>query len=386
MFPQENQNIRFFRCSGNFQKRYLVHSQLPEDNLERHAKIVKTDQNSPSVNYLEEAAEIIRSGGLVVFPTETVYGLGASAFSSSACLKIFQAKNRPPDNPLIVHVSSFRMLYDVVDCVPADLIQKLRQVWPGPVTVLFNRSSRIPDTVTGGSGRVAVRMPDNILALSLIERSGVPIAAPSANISTRPSISDSRYAIEELGDRVDYIFDCGPTPLGIESTIIDVSGDVPVLLRAGSKSVEELRKIFGDMQVTDVARGLAESPVAITPGMKYRHYAPKKSLILASSIETFLAISSEERFRDTVTLIGSSQACRMAKIPCISLGSEDNLQEVASSVFSSFRELEKTGSRIGIIMPFPEKGLGLAIMNRIRKASSGIIENVSELQNLIDAF
>ncbi len=351
--------------------------------MERRAKIVKTDQNSPSAEYLEEAAEIIRSGGLVVFPTETVYGLGASAFSSEACMKIFQAKNRPPDNPLIVHVSSFEMLYDVVDCVPADLVQKLMLVWPGPVTILFNRSSRISDTVTGGSGRVAVRMPDNVLALSLIDRSGVPIAAPSANISTRPSISDSRYAIEELGDRVDYIFDCGPTILGIESTIIDASGEMPVLLRAGSKSVEELRKIFGDIQVTDVTRGLVESPVAITPGMKYRHYAPKKTLILANSRETFVALSAEERFKDTVTLIGSSEACEMAKIPCISLGSEDELQEVASSIFSSFRELEKTGSRIGIIMPFPEKGLGLAIMNRIRKASSGIIENVSELQNLI---
>ncbi len=345
--------------------------------------IVKTDPEDPSDESINTAAEIIREGGLVVFPTETVYGLGANAYSPEACLKIFRAKERPPDNPLIVHISDMKMLKEITKGVGNDLIRKLEKIWPGPVTILLPKSSKISDTVTGGSPLVAVRMPESNLTLSLIKKAGVPIAAPSANISTRPSITDSTDAIEELDGRVDLIFDCGLTLQGVESTIIDFTGDKCTLLRAGAKPVEDLEKIFGPIEVTDFSRGLMESTVPLAPGMKYRHYSPRKRMYLAASVETLLNISQLEKLNDDVIIIASDEACNKSKIRCIRLGSESNLDLVARNLFAALRELDKTDCKIGLIQPFTEKGKGLAIMNRIRKAASGTAESIDSIQELL---
>ena len=347
------------------------------------ARILKTDPDNPQMEDLEFGAEIIRNGGLVVFPTETVYGLGANAKSADACKKIFIAKERPSDNPLIVHISSLKMLDEVVSHVPENIRPVLEMIWPGPVTLLFPKNNLIPDVVTGGSDLVAVRMPDNKLALGLIETSGVPIAAPSANVSTRPSITASRHAIVELVDKVDLIYDSGNTSYGLESTIIDVSGLKPVLLRSGSKSVEDLRSIFGPIEVTDFARGLAESPVPRAPGMKYRHYAPRKKLILASERQLAEAASKNPEFSGKLAIIGSSEICSNSSIKCLSLGSESDLGEVGRNLFSSFRELEEIVEVAGLVMPFTENGMGLAVMNRIRKASASTVESIEELEKLI---
>ncbi len=341
--------------------------------------VVKTDPAKPSDASIEAAAEVIRNGGLVVFPTETVYGLGANAYSSEACLKIFSAKERPPDNPLIVHISDIGMLKEVAGNVSREMLCKLEKVWPGPVTILLPKSKEIPDTVTGGSTLVAVRMPDNILSLELIRKAGVPIAAPSANISTRPSITDSKHAIEELDGRVDFIFDCGPTVQGIESTIIDVSGGECTLLRAGAKPVEELENIFGPIRLTDFSRGLLESTVPLAPGMKYRHYSPRKKLYLASSEPFIREVSGRNEFLGKILIIGSEETCSKSRLQCISLGNENNLDEVARNLFSALREFDKTQCDIGIIQPFGEKGKGLAVMNRIRKASSGYVGSLDSL-------
>ena len=345
--------------------------------------VVKTDPARPSDESIEAAAEVIRKGGLVVFPTETVYGLGADAYSRDACLKIFRAKDRPPDNPLIVHISDIGMLNEVAKNVSREMLGKLEKVWPGPVTILLPKSERIPDTVTGGSSLVAVRMPDNVLSLELIRKAGVPIAAPSANISTRPSITDSKHAIEELDDRVDFIFDCGPTVQGIESTIIDVSGGKCTLLRAGAKPVEELEKIFGPIRLTDFSRGLLESTVPLAPGMKYRHYSPRKKLYLASSESFILEVSGRNEFLGKILIIGSEETCSKSRLECISLGKENNMDEVARNLFSALREFDKTQCTIGIIQPFEEKGKGLAVMNRIRKASSGYVGNLDSLRTCL---
>lgn len=346
--------------------------------------IVKTDPVRPSNDSVEAAAEVIRRGGLVVFPTETVYGLGANAYSSEACLQIFKAKERPPDNPLIVHISDMSMLKEVAGHVSSEILGKLERVWPGPVTVLLQRSERIPDTVTGGSALVAVRMPDNILSLELIRKAGVPIAAPSANISTRPSITDSRHAIEELDGRVDFIFDCGPTAEGVESTIIDISGRECTLLRAGAKPVEELEEIFGPIRITEFSRGLLESTVPLAPGMKYRHYSPRKKLYLASSRLFVQEVSERSEFLGKILIIGSGETCAKSRLDCISLGKETDLDEVARNLFSALREFDKTQCEIGIIQPFEERGKGLAVMNRIRKASSGYTENLDSLRTYLN--
>lgn len=347
------------------------------------ATILRTDQENPAEDEVREGARVIREGGLVVFPTETVYGLGANAFSEEACRKIFKAKERPADNPLIVHISSLDRLNEVAENVPHDLIGKLEKVWPGPVTLLFHKGSLIPDLVTGGSSLVAVRIPANKLALRLIELAGVPIAAPSANVSTRPSITDSRYAISELEGRVDLIFDSGPTSRGLESTIIDVSGKTPVLLRAGSKPVEELKEIFGDIEVTDFARGMLESSIPLAPGMKYRHYSPNKKLFLASSLELLHIVAGNDSLKGRVVIMGSDELCASSSLACIKLGPEGDHHQAGRRLFSALRELEQLPEPVGVIMPFSEAGTGLAIMNRIRKASTAAFSSLEELQKLI---
>ncbi len=347
------------------------------------ARILKTDPVNPKTEDLEYGAKIIRNGGLVVFPTETVYGLGANAMSAEACQKIFIAKERPSDNPLIVHISSIDMLDQVVSEVPEKIRTVLAMIWPGPLTLLFPKNRVIPDIVTGGSDLVAVRMPDNKLALGLIETSGVPIAAPSANVSTRPSITASMHAIEELGDKVDLIYDSGSTSHGLESTIIDVSGPQPVLLRSGSKSVEELEEIFGPIEITDFARGLQESPVPRAPGMKYRHYSPRKKLFLASDRQFAEAISKNQKFSGRIAVIASSEICSHSSLRCLDLGSESDMKEIGRNLFSSLRELEKIEEEAGLVMPFSENGVGLAVMNRIRKASVSTVESIEDLEKLI---
>ncbi len=347
------------------------------------ARIFKTNQDNPDQMALKEGAEVIREGGLVIFPTETVYGLGANAYSEEACGKIYKAKNRPSDNPLIVHICSLDMLNQVVSEVPARLMPILEKLWPGPVTLLFPKNDRIPAAVTGGSDLVAVRMPDNALARGLIECSGVPIAAPSANLSTRPSITDSAHAIEELGDKVDIIYDSGETLQGLESTIIDVSGDKPFLLRSGSRSVEELEGIFGQIEITDFARGLKEDTVPRAPGMKYRHYAPQKKLYLASSRDFMTEVCHDEKLKGKIVAIASDEICSRSKIQCISLGAESSLDDIGRKLFSSLRKLEKSNGEAGVIMPFPEHLKGLAIMNRIRKASLSSVSSLEELEKLI---
>lgn len=345
-------------------------------------RIEEIDQVNPDLNTLREAASIIREGGTVVFPTETVYGLGASAYSADACSKIFFAKNRPADNPLIVHVSSMAQLGECTVDPDATLLRALQTLWPGPLTVLMERSARIPDNVTAGMETVAVRMPANPLALKLIEFSGVPIAAPSANIATRPSIVDSSDAITELVGKVDMILDAGPTFFGIESTIINTLKKPVELLRPGAYNQDDLKPYFGEIVISDVARGISTSEVAITPGMKYKHYAPDRNLYMLSDPGIIGEIDLTGAEGKLVPIL-SDEALSALGIDGISLGSRENLYEIARNLFLAFRKLEKSSSGIGLIECFPEKGVGLAVMNRIRKASSGMISTVEELKALI---
>lgn len=345
-------------------------------------EIRKIDQINPEQGVIEEAASIIRNGGTVVFPTETVYGLGANAYSEAASSKIFRAKKRPADNPLIVHISTFSQLEDFTEKPEKRLFEPLKTLWPGPLTVLLKRNSRIPDIVAAGLETVAVRMPANPLALKLIDLSGVPIAAPSANIATKPSIVNSSDAIEELDGRVDMILDAGPTFFGIESTIVNILSKPPVLMRPGAFNQEDLEPYFGKISITRGARGLEQAEVALTPGMKYRHYSPRSKLYILMAADV-LAGKSKEIGTGSIVPIGSDQWLEQLGFEGISLGNGSDLYEIARNLFPSFRALDRLQEKVGIIEPFEEKGIGLAIMNRIRKAASGTIESRKDLEGFL---
>ena len=331
-------------------------------------EIIGVNPVNPEMELIKRAADAIRSGGTVAFPTETVYGIGANAFDNAACMKIFKAKGRPVDNPLIVHIVSMQQLHDVATDVPDAITKALKVVWPGPITLILKKSQRMPDAVTASLVTVAVRMPAHPVALRLIEASSVPIAAPSANASTRPSPSRASHVLQDLNGKVDMILDGGETAFGLESTIIDATSERCRLLRPGAFTVEELERYFGKIDVPkSINVTLKESEVAIAPGMKYRHYAPKKRLVAA---DRDAITGAADKLSSTTVMCSNQVADTLSKqVETIRLGDEANLYEIAKNLFDALRNLDKSKTDAGIIQTFPERGIGFAIMNRVLKAS-----------------
>ncbi|WP_338600375.1 L-threonylcarbamoyladenylate synthase [Sulfolobus tengchongensis] len=336
-------------------------------------EVIKVDPLYPELDKIKRAASVIRAGGTVVFPTETVYGLGANALNPEAVKKIFIAKNRPMDNPLIVHIERLDQLQEVAMEIPEEIINIAKIVWPGPLTFVLKKTDKVPKETTGGLDTVAVRMPAHPIALALIRESGVPIAAPSANLATKPSPTRAEHVIDDLYGKVDMILDGGETFFGVESTVINVTVNPPVLLRPGPFSVEELEKIFGKIVVPEQAKGTGEFSVALAPGMKYKHYAPSKKLLVVENrgiLRDVIKELIEIGYR--VALLCAKEVCKefqAEKVEIIELGSERNLYEISKNLFDSFRKLDKLDVDIGVIHSFSERGIGLAIMNRTRKAS-----------------
>lgn len=317
---------------------------------------------------LSRAARILQQGGTVVFPTETVYGLGANALDPEAVKKIFLAKGRPADNPLIAHIADKRMLTQLVEKVPSSAKKLIRKFWPGPLTIILNKKKIIPDIVTAGGKTVAIRMPAHPLALKLIALSKVPLAAPSANLSGKPSPTTFQHVKEDMDGRVEAIIDGGNCQFGLESTVIDLTGKVPVLLRPGAVTLEQLRQILGKVKV---ANPNAKKPKS--PGMKYRHYSPKTPLILVLAKNPVPKIKKLINEKKKVALIASEEIakyflnCKMEVIVYA------NLATLAQKVFHIFRELDEQDFDYVIIHSVPEKGIGLAIMNRLKKAAHQIV-------------
>jgi len=325
--------------------------------------LVKCDPLRPDPDIVKRAAEVLKRGGVVAAPTETVYGLFAHAYSEAGCRKVFQVKRRPMDNPLIVHVDSVEMAESVA-YIPPELRDILRRVWPGPITVVVKSRGVLPRCVTAGLDTVAVRAPAHPIPLAIIRELGAPIAGPSANRAGRPSPTTAEHVLEDLGDEVDLIVDGGPTFFGVESTIVDVTRTPPVLLRPGPFTVEELEKFFGRVEVPPVARGLAEADVALAPGMKYRHYAPETPLVIVHfDLEEAVKWLEARGLRVAVLCVGE---CPKAK-RTIPLGGD--LYEAAKNLYDALRRLDKLGVDIGVVPAIEERGIGLAIMNRLRKAS-----------------
>ena len=334
-------------------------------------KLVKMDA-------LKEAGEIIRAGGLVAFPTETVYGLGADAMNSEAAAKIYAAKGRPSDNPLIVHIADMEQVDLVAENVPDQARKIMEAFWPGPLTVILNKKETVPDGTTGGLKTVAVRMPSHPGARALIRESRRVIAAPSANTSGRPSPTTAGHVMEDMNGKIPMILDGGPVGIGIESTIVDMTGEVPMILRPGYITKAMLESVIGTVQIDPAVSGrtMPEHVVAKAPGMKYRHYAPKGKLILVegepdkviAEITRRAQEKEQEGFR--VGIIGTDESigqyCTGIRR---SIGSREHPDSVAANLYSILRECDTLALDYIYSESFFEKGLGNAIMNRMLKAA-----------------
>ncbi len=331
---------------------------------------------------LKDAALALNQGQLVAFPTETVYGLGADALNADAVKKIYEAKGRPSDNPLIVHIAKASQLYDLVREIPSSAKPLMDAFWPGPLTLVFKKSHRVPHGITGGLDTVAVRMPRNPIALDLIERSGVPVAAPSANLSGRPSPTRARHVAEDLMGRVAYIIDGGSCAVGVESTVLDITSEIPVILRPGGITREMLEKVVGKVESDSVLEVKGDVKPR-SPGMKYRHYSPKAEMILIKGdtekvIDRINALTTEHQKEGICVGVLTCQenASRYKADIIVPAGSVEHPEEVAAGLYDTLRKFDET--KVGIIYSetFCEQGIGQAVMNRLKKAASGKIIEV----------
>lgn len=326
--------------------------------------------------FISEAGEIIRAGGTVAFPTETVYGLGADALNAEAVKKIFIAKGRPQDNPLIIHVASKNIEHLVEGISP--VAQKLMdKFWPGPLTIIFNKKDIVPNETSAGLSTIGVRMPNSSIALELIKASGTTIAAPSANISGRPSPTDVERCVEDLDGKINYILGGAKCDIGVESTIIDCTVNPPMVLRPGGITLEMLRTIDKDIVIDEALKSKpTEDLKPKAPGMKYRHYAPKAKLkiitgknektveIMCKMLENYIENNSK------VAIITTDENIEYFKDgEILSLGSNNNLNEIAKNLFETLRKCDDLGVEYILCQGFEEDGVGLAIMNRLNKAA-----------------
>lgn len=338
-------------------------------------KIIKVSVLGANKKLIAEAAAVIRAGGLVAFPTETVYGLGANALDKKAVRKIFAAKNRPTDNPLIVHIAKLRDLNKLTADVPAYAKKLIGAFWPGPLTLVFYKKSAVHDLVTAKGPTVAVRMPHHPVALALIKAAGTPIAAPSANRAGRPSATSAQDVFSDMDGKVALILDAGKTKFGLESTVVDVSSAEPVILRPGAITREALEIILkAPVRYESNFRGTARSP-----GMKYRHYAPKaKIIIISCKAPTEMAAQERlliKRFRNQNKRVGIlatlSKTVRRPKADAICFAGS-TLNRVAKNLFRCLRQLDRENVSIILVEGVPERDLGVAIMNRLTKAAASV--------------
>lgn len=320
-------------------------------------------------------AKYLQQGRLVAFPTETVYGLGANAFDVTAVNRIFLAKGRPADNPLIVHIADYATLPQVVSRVSSQAERLMQAFWPGPLSIVLPKSERVPAIVTAGLNTVAVRWPNHPVAAALIRLAGLPIAAPSANRSGRPSPTLAEHVATDLGDKVDLILDAGMAAIGLESTVIDVSGDEPVLLRPGAVTLEDLEQILGPVKVAS-ARPSPDQPVR-SPGLKYTHYAPRAPLYLYlggpdAVVQAQLQRMSElEREGKSVGILTYDQyRDRFPTAQVLSLGCYAQPAEAAQNLYQLLRRFDEQEVDIILAHGYPSTaGLGLALQNRLVKAA-----------------
>lgn len=320
---------------------------------------------------LQQAADILARGGLVAFPTETVYGLGADGLNEEAVRAIYKAKGRPGDNPLILHICDTEMLSQLARKVPEQAVRLGLEFWPGPLTMVLPKTDRVPDVVSGGLDTVAIRFPDNLIARELIRRCGRPIAAPSANLSGSPSPTTAQHCIDDLMGRVEAIVDGGPCGVGLESTVVSLAGKVPTVLRPGGITVEQLQRVLGQVQVDPaVTRPVEEGRKVSSPGMKYKHYAPKAKVVLVDAgREAFVRYVNEKKGEGVFALCFSEDASDL-QTPSVCYGGQNRPQEQARGLFFALRRLDDLGARLVLAHCPPKDGVGLAVYNRLLRAAA----------------
>ena len=332
---------------------------------------------------LGEAGQIIKQGGLVAFPTETVYGLGGDALNKESSKKIYAAKGRPSDNPLIVHICCIEDLDAIVKYIPEEAKKLAAAFWPGPLTMIFEKSDKVPMETTGGLSTVAVRMPKDPIALSFIRESGGYVAAPSANISGKPSPTLAKYVMEDMAGRIDAVIDGGEAVIGLESTIVDLTGEVPMILRPGYITKEMLLEVLGqvDEDRTMMHGDVKEKPKA--PGMKYRHYAPKGSLTIVSGegkrvVEYIndLTRNAMEQGKKTGVIATSGNVSFYKADIIKNAGERENEATIAKELYRILREFDDEEVEVIYSEAFDESGIGQAIMNRLLKAAGHHIEYI----------
>lgn len=336
-------------------------------------KVLKINPKKPQRTRIQQAAKVIRRGGLVAFPTETVYGLGANALNPSAVKKIFVAKKRPLDNPLIVHIYDENDIYLLAKDIPKIADKLMQRFWPGPLTIVLKKSKVVPMVMSGRLDTIAIRMPENKIARSLIKESGVPVAAPSANLAGRPSPTLAKHVLEDLRGRIDVIVDGGQTKIGIESTVIDLSRKRPMLLRPGRVTLEELQKAIGKVDIHPHWKGKKSKTVFRSPGMKYRHYSPTAKLILiegkkqnvSKKISELITTYAKQRKRVGIMTTDKSFSKRVDVKKYVG----SNFNRIAANLFKTLREFDSEKVDVILAQGISQKGLGLGIMNRLNKAA-----------------
>lgn len=331
---------------------------------------------------LEEAGRLIREGELVGMPTETVYGLGANALDETAVRKIFAAKGRPADNPLIVHVSCLQEIPPLVKGIPEGARRLMEAFWPGPMTLILPKSDAIPSVVSAGLDTVGIRLPRSEAARALIRAAGRPIAAPSANRSGKPSPTTAQHVYEDMAGRIPLILDGGASEVGVESSVIDATGEVPVILRPGGITPEMVARVLGDVRVDEhVMSPLHEGEAVRSPGMKYKHYAPKaKTVIFDGAAEHVIAAicaryDAAKAAGERPAILGFDEHDFGTRTR-ISLGSAARPQDAAARLFGALRALDERGETVALCEAVEATGIGLAVMNRMGRAAGFDIERV----------
>jgi L-threonylcarbamoyladenylate synthase len=355
--------------------------------------VIRVDPAAPDRALLVAAADRLRAGGLVAFPTETVYGLGAHALDRDAVRRVFAAKGRPPTDPLIVHIASTADLDALVASIPDVARQLAARFWPGPLTLVLPRSAAVPDEVTAGLPTVAVRVPAHPVAHGLLELARVPVAAPSANLFSRPSPTTAAHVLEDLNGRIDLVVDGGSTTHGIESTVLDLTGDTPVILRPGAVTLEMIRKVVPSVTASPAAAGPERSAgddgsAMPSPGMLTKHYSPRAPLTLYEGSNAVTGIVADARLARSrgqrVGIVAADEDRRKLgaaggveggpALKIVALGPADELETVAAHLYAALRELDAAGVDLILARAFPARGgLGIAIQDRLRRAAGNRI-------------
>ncbi len=335
----------------------------------------KADSENINKEIMEKAAGILKKGGLVAFPTETVYGLGANGLDAAACKKIYEAKGRPSDNPLILHIGDISQLDIIAKSVPEKAKMIMDKFWPGPVTLVFEKKDIVPDSVSGGLKTVAVRFPSNKLARELINTFGLPVAAPSANTSGKPSPTKAEHVLHDMNGKIDMIIDGGSCDVGLESTILDVSTETASLLRPGAITKEMIEAVIGKISVDPaVYKQLSKGEKPKAPGMKYKHYSPDADVSLVTGeeekvIEKINSLAEEDRKNG----LKIGVMCREKNVKkynadvVLSMG--ENIETAGARLFDILREFDTFGVKKAYSEVFDEAGEGMAVMNRLKKAA-----------------